>query len=157
MQRRYAEMSEMQWLCCDVLTTPIEKLLQDLCPNEYTFDFILDKGLVDSILGGNNSFHNLYVLNKNISRLMKKGGRYIVVSYGAPETRIDHFRRKKLNFEVEHKSVEKPMFSSSDSSPTGHYHVYIMTKVTPKVEDNVDSDDEDDFYDRFMTQNGAGN
>lgn len=161
MQRRYSEMAEMQWLCCDVLTTPTEKLLQELCPNDYLFDFIIDKGLVDSILGGANSFHNLYTLNKNMSRLLKKGGRYVVVSYGSPETRVDHFRRKKLCFEVEHKSIEKPAFATEEVSPSGHYHVYLMTKLAAKqgggaaaADGAADSEDEeDDFYDRFMTQN----
>lgn len=161
MQRRYAEMEGMQWVCCDLLTTPAEKLLQELCPQDYLYDFIVDKGLVDSILGGTNSFHNLYTLNKNMSRLLKKGGRYVVVSYGAPETRIDHFRRKKLYFEAEHKLVEKPMFSSSDTSPSGHYHVYIMVKLASKqqassgAKDGNSEDEEDDFYDRFMTQNST--
>ncbi|EPY25205.1 methyltransferase [Strigomonas culicis] len=159
MQKRYAEMGEMQWLCHDLLTTPTETLLQELCPGEYLYDFIIDKGLVDSILGGSNSFHNLYTLNKNVSRLLKKGGRFIVVSYGAPETRLDHFRRKKLNFEVEHKMVEKPMFSSSDASPTGHYHVYLLTKLATKAADEgaESDDDEDDFYDRFMMQSATSN
>lgn len=162
MQRRYSEMNEMQWICVDVLTTPIEKLMLELCPNDYLYDFIVDKGLVDSILGGSNSFHNLYTFNKNMSRLLKRGGRFVVVSYGSPETRMDHFRRKKLNFDVEHKLLEKPMLSSSTASPTGHYHVYIMVKVGAKQSVGVavaagdaESEDYDDFYDRFMTHNSA--
>ncbi|KEG05202.1 methyltransferase, partial [Trypanosoma grayi] len=131
MQRRYKGMDEMQWLCCDLVHTAPEKLLSLLCPNDYLFDFILEKGLVDATLGGHNSFHNLYTLTKNLSRLLKKGGRFLSVSYGAPETRIDHFRRRKLFFDVEHKTVEKPMFAAT-AKPTGHYHVYIMTKLGEK-------------------------
>lgn len=162
MQRRFSEMTEMQWICCDVLTTPTEKLIEELCPNDYLYDFIIEKALVDSILGGANSFHNLYTLNKNMSRLLKKGGKYIVISYGAPETRADHFRRKKLCFEVEHKQIGKPMFSSSDASPSGHYHIYIMTKLAAKQnvgrgEAGDSEEEEDDFYDRFMTQNSTAN
>lgn len=162
MQRRYAEMEGMQWVCCDLVTTPLEKMLQELCPGDYLYDFIIDKGLVDSVLGGANSFHNLYTLNRHLSRLLKKGGRYLCVSYGAPETRIDHFRRKKLLFEAEHRLIEKPMFSSSDSSPTGHYHLYVMLKLAAKASQSStvgqDSEDsEDDFYDRFMTQKSASN
>ncbi|CCW69107.1 unnamed protein product [Phytomonas sp. Hart1] len=159
MQRRYAEMDKMQWICLDLLTTPIDKLIQDLCPNKELFDFVIDKGLVDCILGGGNSFHNVHIFNQNISNLLKKGGSYIAVSYGSPETRIDHFRRKKLFFEVEHRSIEKPMFCSPDTSPTGHYHVYIMVKKEEKMQQQSlegglqdDDSDEDDFYDRFMSR-----
>lgn len=159
MQRRYSDMNEMQWICADLLTTPIEKLMMELCPNDFLYDFVVDKGLVDSILGGANSFHNLYLFNKNISRMLKRGGRFVVVSYGAPETRMDHFRRKKLNFEAEHKLLDKPMLSSANTTPTGHYHVYIMAKVNAKQTIGTDGGDseeeEDDFYDRFMTQNTA--
>lgn len=160
MQRRFHEMTEMQWICCDLLTTPTEKLIEELCPNDYLYDFIIDKGLVDSILGGANSFHNLYTLNKSMSRLLKKGGRYVVISYGAPETRADHFRRKKLCFGLEEKEIPKPMFSSSEGSPSGNYHMYIMTKLAVKQSvgrgDAGDSEEEDDdFFDRFMTQNST--
>ncbi|ORC85091.1 putative methyltransferase [Trypanosoma theileri] len=168
MQRRYKGMDEMLWVACDLLQTPPEKLLPLLCPNDYLYDFIIEKGLVDATLGGHNSFHNLYTLTKNLSRLLKKGGRFLSISYGSPETRLDHFRRRKLFFDVEHRTVEKPMFSST-AKPTGHYHIYIMTKLGDKqsaaaaaaVDDvdgtigSGDSDEEDDFYDRFMTQTAS--
>lgn len=169
MERRYKKMNEIQWITCDLVNSSAEELLTLLCPNDYLFDFIIDKGLIDAMLGGHNSFHNVYTLTKNFSRLLKKGGRFLSISYGSPETRIDHFRRRKLFFDVEHKSIEKPMFDSA-MKPTGHYHVYIMTKLGEKQmavtsatgaanvdattpgADSDDDDDEDDFYDRFMTQ-----
>ncbi|KAG8348918.1 Thiopurine S methyltransferase (TPMT) Nodulation protein S (NodS) Methyltransferase domain [Trypanosoma vivax] len=163
MMRRYKSMDEMTWVCCDLVHTPPEKLLTLLCPNEALFDFIIDKGLVDATLGGNNSFHNLYTLTKNLSRLLKKGGRFLSVSYGSPETRMDHFRRRKLYFDVEHRTIEKSMFASA-SKPTGHYHIYIMIKIAEKQSGAAadgttndgplsgDTDEDDDFYDRFMTK-----
>ncbi|EKF28722.1 hypothetical protein MOQ_007522 [Trypanosoma cruzi marinkellei] len=176
MERRCKSMNEMQWICCDLVNTSPEKLLALLCPNDYLFDFIIDKGLIDAILGGHNSFHNVYTVTKNLSRLLKKGGRFISVSYGSPETRMDHFRRRRLFFDVEHKAIEKPMFNSTTittttatTTTTGHYHVYIMTKLGEKqtavpvgdagtalegttTSGDSDDDDEDDFYDRFMMQ-----
>ncbi|ESL08038.1 hypothetical protein TRSC58_04267 [Trypanosoma rangeli SC58] len=167
MERRCKAKSEMQWVCCDLVNTSPEKLLTLLCPNDHLFDFIIDKGLIDAVLGGHNSFHNVYTLMKNLSRLLKKGGHFLSVSYGSPETRIDHFRRRKLYFDVEHKPIEKPMFSST-AQPTGHYHLYTVTKLGEKqvvavggsaggglegVNASADSEsDEDEFYDRFMTQ-----
>ncbi|AAZ12750.1 methyltransferase domain containing protein, putative [Trypanosoma equiperdum] len=161
MTRRYKGMDEMRWICCDLIHTAPDKLLTLLCPEDALFDFVIDKGLVDATLGGSNSFHNLYTLTKNLARVMKNGGRFLSVSYGAPETRIDHFRRRKLNFDVEHRTIEKSVFASG-AAPTGSYHVYIMTKlgerqaVTAGAADDGalsgDTDDDDDFYDRFMTK-----
>eukprot|EP01012_Entosiphon_sulcatum_P031636 TRINITY_DN4027_c0_g1_i1.p1 TRINITY_DN4027_c0_g1~~TRINITY_DN4027_c0_g1_i1.p1 ORF type:complete len:229 (-),score=40.08 TRINITY_DN4027_c0_g1_i1:86-772(-) len=144
MKSRYKDLDKMEWIKMDAtqLTFP-----------EACFDLVIDKGTTDALLCGSNSFHNVYQMNKGISRVMRKGARYVVVTYGQPDTRIDHFRRKKLNWEVEHKTVDKPVFSS-DSAPSSNYHVYVMTKgdeVADEGEDEEEDDEEDDdFYDKFQ-------
>lgn len=148
MRSRYREMERMEWTRMDVTKMELA---------ENSFDLVIDKATIDSLLCGSNSFHNVYQMNKNISRVMKKGARYVCITYGQPDTRIDHFRRKKLHFEVEHKTVDKPVFSS-DASPTSNYHVYLMTKMDAgKDEDDGDDDDEedDDFYDKFQANANA--
>ena len=83
---------------------------------------------------------------------LKRGGRYIVVTYGQPDTRMDHYRRKKLHFDVEHRTIDKPVFSS-DASPTSSYHVYVMTKTEdarPEEDAEEDDEEDDDFYDKFQ-------
>ena len=89
---------------------------------------------------------------------MKKGAKYVCVSYGQADTRIDHFRRKRLCWEVDHRMIDKPVFSS-DASPSSHYHVYIMTKTEELADDADDDDDEDEeddeFYDKFQA-NASG-
>eukprot|EP00744_Colponema_vietnamica_P006587 GILI01009551.1.p1 GENE.GILI01009551.1~~GILI01009551.1.p1 ORF type:complete len:225 (+),score=68.14 GILI01009551.1:68-742(+) len=143
MKTRYKELDRMEWLKMDAMRMEFP---------DSSFDVIIDKGTVDSLLCGSNSFHNVYQMNKNVARVLKKGGRYIVITYGMPDTRIDHYRRRRLHFDVEHKTVDKPVFSS-DASPTSNYHVYVMTKTDDIHEDDADDDDEedDDFYDKFQT------
>jgi ubiquinone/menaquinone biosynthesis C-methylase UbiE len=144
MRSRYREMDRMEWLRMDVLKLDFP---------DNTFDIVIDKGTIDSLLCGSNSFHNVYMMNKQVSRVMKKGARLISITYGQPDTRIDHYRRKKLHFEVEHRTVDKPVFSS-DASPTSNYHVYVMTKTdegADAADDGEDDDEEDDdFYDKFQ-------
>ena len=144
MRARYKELDRMEWLRMDVLKLDFP---------DNSFDLIIDKGTVDSLLCGSNSFHNVYQMNKQMSRVMKKGARCVTITYGQPDTRIDHFRRKKLHLEVEHKTVDKPVFSS-DASPTSSYHVYVMTKTEDTHGDEGDDDDDDeeddDFYDKFQ-------
>ena len=147
MRARYKEMDRMDWVKMDVMKLEFP---------DSSFDVVIDKGTVDSLLCGSNSFHNVYQMNKNVSRVLKKGGRYLVVTYGQPDTRIDHYRRRKLHLEVEHKTIDKLVFSS-DASPTSNYHVYVMTKTEDsRDDDEIDDDDEedDDFYDKFQA---AGN
>jgi EEF1A lysine methyltransferase 4 len=143
MRSRYREMDKMEWTRMDVMKLEFP---------DNTFDIVIDKGTIDSLLCGSNSFHNVYQMNKQISRVLKKGGHYITITYGQPDTRIDHFRRKKLHFEVEHKMVDKPVFSS-DSSPTSNYHVYVMTKTEDGENEMMEEEEEeedDDFYDKFQ-------
>eukprot|EP00757_Euglenozoa_sp_SAG-D1_P018777 gene18777-6171_t len=85
---------------------------------------------------------NLHNDSSDISRVMKKGGNFVVVTYGQPDTRLDHFRRKRLSWDVDHKTVEKPVFSS-DSSPSSNYHVYCMTKTDDIDQEDVDDDDDE--------------
>jgi cyclopropane fatty-acyl-phospholipid synthase-like methyltransferase len=144
MKQRYKDMDKMEWIRMDATKLDFP---------DASFDLVIDKGTTDAILCGSNSFHNVHQMNKHISRVMKKGTYYICISYGQPDTRIDHFRRKKLNWEVEHKTVDKPVFSS-DSAPSSNYHVYVMMKgdEAPEEDDDDDDDDEedDDFYDKFQ-------
>lgn len=147
MKSRYREMDKMTWIRMDATRLEFPSGL---------FDCVIDKATTDSILCGANSFHNCHLLNRGVSRVMKKGGHYIVVTYGQPDTRIDHFRRKRLGWSVEHRTVDKPVFQS-DACPSASYHVYVMTKTEDTVgdDDNADDDDDDEFYDRFQVRHHA--
>lgn len=144
MKSRYKDYDKMQWQKMDA--TKLE------FPDS-NFDLVIDKGTTDAILCGANSFHNIHQMNKHVSRVMKKGAHFLVVTYGQPDTRIDHFKRKKLNWTVDHKTVDKPVFHS-DAAPSSSYHVYTMAKseeTTEEGEDDEDDDeDDDDFYDKFQ-------
>jgi SAM-dependent methyltransferase len=146
MKGRYREMDKMTWTRMDVTRLDFP---------DASFDVVIDKGTIDSLLCGANSFHNVYAMHKQLSRVLKRGGALITVTYGQPDTRIDHFRRRRLHFDVEHRNVDKPVFSS-DVSPTSNYHVYVMTKLeeTSAGAEGAELDDEDeeddDFYDKFQ-------
>eukprot|EP01064_Diplonema_japonicum_P007537 TRINITY_DN1516_c0_g1_i1.p1 TRINITY_DN1516_c0_g1~~TRINITY_DN1516_c0_g1_i1.p1 ORF type:complete len:228 (+),score=56.98 TRINITY_DN1516_c0_g1_i1:129-812(+) len=144
MKNRYKELEKMSWLRMDGSKMEF---------SDGTFDLVIIKATIDALLCGSNSFHVAYQINKQISRVMKKGAKFICVSYGQPDTRIDHFRRKKLCWEVDHRTIDKPVFSC-DAAPSSHYHVYIMTKTDDAPDDGDDEDDEDEeddeFYDKFQ-------
>lgn len=64
------------------------------------FDVVIDKSTIDAILCGEFSFYNTAQMLNEVQRVLKVGGVYFVVSYGKPETRIFHFQRKHLDFEL---------------------------------------------------------
>ena len=55
------------------------------------FDIAIDKSTIDALLCGDNSFLNVAVMTKEVQRVLKNGGIYMVISYGAPENRTFHF------------------------------------------------------------------
>ena len=87
-----------------------------------SFDLAVDKSTIDALLCGENSFLNVAKMTREVQRVLKSGGVYMVISYGTPDTRLEHFTRAHLDFEVDHFKVE----DASDSEST-HY-VYLCTK-----------------------------
>lgn len=59
-----------------------------------TFDCVIDKGLLDSVLCGAYSKQNSKKMLKEISRVLKTKGFYICISYGDPDIRNHLFEDK---------------------------------------------------------------
>ena len=64
------------------------------------FDLVIDKGTMDTILCGENNFLNIAKTTKEISRVLKTGGIYLILSYAKPEERIWHLKREHLSFDI---------------------------------------------------------
>ena len=65
--------------------------IRDLKYEDNYFDLVIDKSTLDSILCGEKSFLNTAIVTKEIQRVLKAGGIYLVISYGTPENRMFHF------------------------------------------------------------------
>merc|ERR1711865_555560 len=121
MKKRCVAMENMRWHTQGVLTLPF---------NEGAFEAVIDKGTMDSILCGEGSTKNVAVMCKHISRVLKPGGTYIVVSYGQPDYRLNYFDKPEYNWNllpVQH--IAKPCVSAvADPDPANVHYVYIMEK-----------------------------
>nr|QTZ19567.1 methyltransferase 13 [Bixa orellana] len=53
-----------------------------------SFDAVIDKGTLDSILCGNNSRQHATQMLKEVGRVLKDNGVYILITYGAPVYRL---------------------------------------------------------------------
>ena len=53
--------------------------------------YVADLGTLDAILCGQSSFLNVAIAMKEIQRVLKSGGIYILISYGKPKNRLFHF------------------------------------------------------------------
>merc|ERR1712166_474542 len=115
--------TDMRWQATDVLK---------LAVNESTFEAVIDKGTMDSILRGAASARRVAQMCKNISRVLKPGGVYIVLSYGQPDYRLSYFAREKYNWKVMPvQPISKPCVGAvADPDPANVHYVYIMQKNT---------------------------
>jgi ubiquinone/menaquinone biosynthesis C-methylase UbiE len=68
--------------------------VRDLQYEDNTFDVIIDKSTMDALLCGDQSFLNVSIMTKEVQRVLKKDGAYIIISYGQPENRVMHLVRK---------------------------------------------------------------
>ncbi|KAL9240756.1 hypothetical protein vseg_014939 [Gypsophila vaccaria] len=57
-----------------------------------SFDAVIDKGTLDSILCGDNSKQNSSMMLEEIARVLKDKGVYILITYGVPSYRLDLLR-----------------------------------------------------------------
>ena len=71
------------------------------------FDLAVDKSTIDALLCGVSSFVSVARMIKEIQRVLKVGGVYMAVSYGPPESRVFHFERDHLSFDINIYTIKK--------------------------------------------------
>ncbi|RZC56058.1 hypothetical protein C5167_014905 [Papaver somniferum] len=73
-----------------------------------SFDAVLDKGTLDSIMCGHNSQDNASKMLEEVGRVLKDNGVYILITYGAPAYRLPTLKKLSL-WTIKLHVVEKPM------------------------------------------------
>ena len=94
--------------------------------NNY-FDLAIDKSTIDALLCGDDAFINVAKMIKEVQRVLKVGGYYMIISYGAPDYRIMHLNRKFEKFKVEILKIEKD-FVEEEGYDNYHY-IYLCKKL----------------------------
>ncbi|KAF7459153.1 putative methylase [Cryptosporidium felis] len=135
--------------------------------NEY--DVIIDKGTFDSILCGENSHINIDSMMRELTRVLNQNkGRYICISYGQPNYRLNYLRSikewdvttipikkpandqvyKLKNYNETEEASQEDANISTSTRPDLYHYIYICSVIYKpvqadepafKVEDEVDS------------------
>ena len=103
--------------------------VMDVCEMAYkneTFDLIIDKSTIDALLCGDHSFMIVAKMLKEISRVLKTGGYYVLISYGKPESRMIHLERDHLAFETQIYTIKR----QEEGEQEKIHYVYICKKLT---------------------------
>ena len=84
-----------------------------------SFDYVFDKGTIDTLMSSDSWEKLVDATMREVARVLRPGGRFIVVSYGVPNTREKFFERGNGLTLEDTVEIEKPGIQ------TTHY-VYIV-------------------------------
>ncbi|XP_030539835.1 EEF1A lysine methyltransferase 4 [Rhodamnia argentea] len=145
MQKKYSNRPQLKYMKMDVR----EMSGFDSC----SFNAVIDKGTLDSLLCAHNSRQNAAKMLEEIGRVLKDKGIYILITYGAPTYRLNllketgswaiklHVIEKlvgksdhiwELNNPVPMDNEENPTETLLGRNPDVHY-IYVCTKVSSTV------------------------
>ncbi|EGG15658.1 hypothetical protein DFA_10500 [Cavenderia fasciculata] len=110
-------------------------------PNEY-FDSIFDKGTIDAVMCSDSDNQNAVKMVAEVARVLKPGGYFVVMTYGAPEGRMPLFQVADYNW-----SIEMRMLGTHENAQMNECHyAYILKKNNIIIEngDAASSTDDND-------------
>eukprot|EP00455_Lapot_gusevi_P022854 TRINITY_DN2379_c0_g1_i1.p1 TRINITY_DN2379_c0_g1~~TRINITY_DN2379_c0_g1_i1.p1 ORF type:complete len:226 (+),score=82.28 TRINITY_DN2379_c0_g1_i1:83-679(+) len=95
MKQKYAQTPALRFEQADVRELPYR---------DGSFQYVIDKGTLDAILCGSDSERNAMAMLRQIERILVPKGRFIVVTYGNPDSRLNYLSRVQ-NWEVTYEVV----------------------------------------------------
>nr|XP_016513608.1 PREDICTED: methyltransferase-like protein 13 isoform X1 [Nicotiana tabacum] len=93
MRRKYEHVPQLKYMQMDVRDMSV-------FPDE-SFDAVIDKGTLDSLMCGTNAPICAAQMLGEVSRLLKHGGVYMLITYGDPTARMPHLSRPVFNWKIE--------------------------------------------------------
>jgi len=96
-----------------------------------SFGSVIDKGTLDAILCGEGSAENADKMCSEISRILRPGGVFCLITYGSPKTRLPYLEPEKFCWDVTKLTVDKPTVAFDTQEKDVHY-VYCMRKAVKK-------------------------
>ncbi|GMH68729.1 hypothetical protein TL16_g04998 [Triparma laevis f. inornata] len=98
--------------------------------DDESFDAILDKGMIDTLLSGDNSIESAQKFSSHVARILKPGGIYMCLSSGIPNERLPMLNNQDYSWDVECVPIAKPVISEVEvkfnlEEDTSCYWLYI--------------------------------
>lgn len=102
MRKKYEHIPQLKYLQMDVKD-------MSFFPDE-SFGSVIDKGTLDSLMCGTDAPISASQMLGEVSRLLKPGGVYMLITYGDPKVRVPHLRRPVYNWNIELYIIPRPGF-----------------------------------------------
>ncbi|KAG9457362.1 hypothetical protein H6P81_001870 [Aristolochia fimbriata] len=112
MKKKYENLPQLKYLQMDVRN-------MDIFPDK-SFDCILDKGTLDSLMCGTNAPSSASQMLEEVNRILKPGGTYMLITYGDPSVRMPHLKKPGYNWNIILYIIPRPGFEKPgrSTSPT---------------------------------------
>ena len=120
----------------------ISQLSEKMYYGNNFFDVVIDKGLLDTILCGENAFVEASKLTKEITRVLKPNGIYILISFGSPKERLKHLQWDYLDYDIEVYDIKN--FYEDITKKSTHY-IYLCRKQD-------DADEKLKYYEDVLSE-----
>eukprot|EP00271_Cylindrocystis_brebissonii_P007843 TRINITY_DN21696_c0_g1_i2.p1 TRINITY_DN21696_c0_g1~~TRINITY_DN21696_c0_g1_i2.p1 ORF type:complete len:213 (+),score=29.62 TRINITY_DN21696_c0_g1_i2:198-836(+) len=91
MKEKYKDFPAMEWEVMDVKSMTFE---------DESFDTVVDKGTLDSLMCGDDSTVNARKMLSGVSRILRPNGTYVLITYGDPRLRMSHLQRPDYKWTV---------------------------------------------------------
>lgn len=125
MQDKYKDKDGMVYAQMDVRQMELQ---------DGTYNCVIDKGTLDSVLCGEASTLNVQKALSEIARVLDNKGVFICISHGQPSYRLTYMQRPEFGWEVRVHTVEKPRMGMSgaamivEDKDNVHY-IYVCIKA----------------------------
>ena len=115
MKKKYQNEPRLEWESGDITKMKF---------SSNSFEYVFDKATIDTLICGDNSNKVVGSLLKEIARVMKPGGIFILISYGTPSTRKRFFENNQNGLSI----IDTIKVEKQGVSGTFHF-VYIIKKA----------------------------
>ncbi|KAG0556972.1 hypothetical protein KC19_11G092000 [Ceratodon purpureus] len=99
MKEKYKNMPQLRYQRMDV---------RQLNYKAKEFDSVIDKGMLDSLMCGPSASTNVASMIKEIYRVLKPGGVYMLITYGDPRVRVPHLKSDKVPWDIKLHAIPRP-------------------------------------------------
>ncbi|KAK1426627.1 hypothetical protein QVD17_15304 [Tagetes erecta] len=140
MRRKYENVPQLEYVQMDVRDMGL--FLDD------SFDSVIDKGTLDALMCGTDAPISASQMLGEVSRILKPGGVYMLITYGDPKARMAHINRPIYNWKIELYIIPRPGFQKplgSTSSPKSYLSPVPVTENGMLPADYVVEDPDSHF------------